>query len=817
MAELPATVLHGTAMWLLLVAWSAALAALTAWSARRRRTRRAAAARRERLGGPAAGFEDGFAGRPVTLAGRLELSGAACRDFEDGRPVAAATAAPTRTQNATDAVHARGEELHLAVGRRRLRLDGPLEVTVGSRESRTLLPLRWSGPGPLGRIAAASPDDERVARLARSRAAFRSLAPGDTVRIRGVPAGGPQGEWRLAGEGGAPLRAAYEGPPRFARPARALLAPAGWGWLAGTVAAWAFDALGSAALAAWDPPAHAPAPPRVCPAPPPSPVDSIALQLAALSPAHHEAALDRLYEELARSLADCPGDPRLLDDLEALGERLGRCRRTVELLARFGPPARAAEAGGRCGDPESLWTAGDAALRDGDPAAASALFARLPGGQGRSQDRSLVRPIQAHLAAGRLDLAARTLRELAEAMRRRPPSRRPSRTSRARLECLALALEARMGAVAARAGLETAARGPETAFCGLLLADLLDGPARLAALERVRAAAPEPPLARLADLLELEVSPAAAERCDPDRDPFERRLDDVVRDAAAAAAAAGPGALARFAADALRGATGRGTRSSAERRALAGLELEAAGFAAAVGALDEARRRLDAALADLDASGTGSPGDEAAVEPRGDGTGFCGRSWNPAGLRDALQTRLAAVEMLAGAFERAEERLAATPAGPAAEDPWRAPLLALAEARRTGTLAGLARVAVPDPGLAEVWRRAAAGDGAGLAAIVDRPRSGVPPPLLAPVVERLPAGRATLLELLREATPPPCAGTLGPEPLGRAAACRAACARLARALGDDATAARGERAAERLRAPLLDRARIVPLLLLEAW
>ncbi|NMC71151.1 MAG: hypothetical protein GYA57_13935, partial [Myxococcales bacterium] len=51
MAELPATVLHGTAMWLLLVAWSAALAALTAWSARRRRTRRAAAARRERLGG----------------------------------------------------------------------------------------------------------------------------------------------------------------------------------------------------------------------------------------------------------------------------------------------------------------------------------------------------------------------------------------------------------------------------------------------------------------------------------------------------------------------------------------------------------------------------------------------------------------------------------------------------------------------------------------------------------------------------------------------------------------------------------------------
>jgi len=817
MAELPATVLHGTAIWILLAAWSAAAAAFAAWSARRRRTRREAAARRERLGRPAAEFADDLAGRPVALVGRLELSGAACRDFADGRPVAAATAGPTGARDATDAVHARGDELHLAVGRRRLRLDGPLEVAVGSRESRPLPPLRWSGPGPLERVAAASPDDERLARLARSRVAFRSLAPGDVVRVRGVPAADPPDGWRLTGEGDAPLRAAYEGSPRSGRPARAWFAPAAWGLLAGALAAWALDALGEAALAAWEPPAHAAAPPRVCAAPPPSPVDSLTLQLAALSPTHRAEALDRLYEELARSLADCPGDSRLMDELEALGAHLGRCRRTSELLARHGPPARAAEAGGRCGAPESLWTAGDAALRDGDPAAASALFARLTGGQGRSQDHQLVRPVQAHLAAGRLDLAARTLRELAEALRRRPPSRRPSRTSRTQLECLALALEARRGAPAARADLEAAARGPAAAFCGLLLADLLDGPARLAAIERVRSAAPGPPLARLADLLELEVSPAAAEHCDPERDPFERRLDDVVRDAAAAATAAGPGALARFVADALRGATDRRTRSSAERRALAALELEAAGFAAAVGALDEARRRLVAALAELDAIGAASGRTGIPVEPRGDGAGPDGCSWDPDALGDALRLRLAAVELLAGAFERAEERLAAPPASPAAGDPWRAPLLALVEARRTGTLAGLARVAVPDPGLAEAWRRAAAGDGSGLAALVDRPRSGVPSPLLAPAVERMRAGRAALLERLRAATPPPCGTTPGPVPLGRAAACRAACGRLARALGDDATAARDERAAERLRAPLLDRTRIVPLLLLEAW
>ena len=817
MTDLPAPVLHGTAMWIFLATWSAGTAALAAWSAGRRRTRREAAARRERLGRPAPEFADDLAGRPVTLVGRLELAGAACRDFADGRPVAAATAGPTRARSTMDAVSARGDELHLVAGRRRLRLDGPIEVAVGSRESRPLPPLRWLGPGPLGRIAAAAPDDERIARLARSRVAFRSLAPGDVIRVRGVPAGGPPGGWRLTGEGDAPLRIAYEGSPRPGRPARAWFAPVAGGLLAGAIAAGALDALGKAALAAWESPAHAAASPRVCAAPPPSPVDSLALQLAALSPTHRAEALDRLYEELARSLADCPGDPRTMDDLEALGARLGRCRRTTELLARYGPPGRAAEAGGRCGDPESLWTAGDAALRDGDPAAASALFARLRGGQGRSQEGQLVRPVQAHLAAGRLDLAARALRELAEALGRRPPSRRPPRPRRTQLECLALALEARAGAPGARVALEAAAQGPAAAFCNLLLADLLDGPARLAAIARVRRAAPGPPLERLADLLELEVLPAAADRCDPERDPFERRLDDVVRDTAAAATAAGPGALARFVADALREATGRRTRSPAERRALAGLELEAAGFAAAVGMLDEARRRLAAALAELDATGAEPSRSAASVGPPGDAAepGACPADRDA--LRNALRLRQAAVDLLAGEDESAAERLGGPPASPPAEDPWRAPLLALAEARRTGTLAGLARVAVPDPGLAEAWRRAAAGDGPGLAALVDQPRSGVPPPLLAPAVERMRAGRAALLDLLRAATPPPCGAAHGPEPLGRTAACRTASSRLARALGDDATAARDERAGERLRAPLLDRTRIVPLLLLEAW
>lgn len=821
MAELPATVLHGTAMWILLATWSAASAALAAWAARRRRVRSEAAARRDRLGRPASGLDDHRPGEPVTLAGRLELAGAACRDFEDGRPVAAASATPAGGRNAADAVHARGDELVLAVGRLRVRLDGPLQVTVGSRESRPLLPLRWHGPGPLERLAAAANDDEALARLARTRVAYRSLDPGDTIRVRGLPTGGPAEGWRLVGEGGDPLRAAYEGAPRPGRAVRTLAAPLAWGLLAAAAASCALVAAGDAALAAWNPPPHAAEPPRVCPAPPRSPLDSIALQIAALSPAHRPETLDLLYEELARSLADCPGNPRLMDELEALGDRLGRCRRTTELLARHGTPARAAEAGARCGDPESLWTAGDAALRGGDPDAASALFERLPGGQGRSQAWQLVRPIQAHLAAGRLDLAARALRELAEALHRRPPSRRPPRARRAQLECLALALEARRGAPAAEAELRQAMRGPATAFCGLLLADLLDGPDRLAALEEVRSASPGPLEARLADLLELEVSPAAAGPRDPERDPFERRLDDVLQDASAAAAAGGAGALARHAADVLRAATAERPRTTDERLALAGLELEAAGFAAAVGELGEARRRLSDARGDLEAPAAGRPAGEAmAGETTAEGPDAHGPATSPAGLRDVLTVRLAAIELMAWEDGRAEALLAAPPSlpsSPAAGDPWLAPLRALLDARRAGTLGPLRNAVVPDPVLAEVWRRAAAGDGAGLVEAVDRPRSGVPPPLLVPVVALLRDGRATLLDLLRAAVPAPCAAGVAAESLGRAAACHAACGRLARALGDAATAERYERIAQRLRAPLLDRARIVPLLLLEAW
>ncbi|MBN1772666.1 MAG: hypothetical protein JXB32_15460 [Deltaproteobacteria bacterium] len=806
MTELPAAVLHGTAMWILLTAWSAAAAAVVAWTARRRRVRHDAGRRRARLGTPADDPAGWCVDEPLALAGRLELGGAACRDFEDGRPVAAATAGPARDRSAADRVHARGDELALAVAGRRVRLDGPLDVVVGSREGRPLVPPRWLGPAALDRLAAATPDDEALARIARRRLEFRSLAPGDAVRVRGVLRGGPEQGWRLVGEGGAPLRAACEDAPRSSRPARPLLAAALWGLLAGAAAWWALGVAGDVALAAWEPPVHLAAAPRVCATAPPSPLDSTALQLAALTPSRREETLDLLYEELVRGLADCPGDRRLMDQLEALGGWLGRCRRTTDVLARHGSPARTVELGAQCGDPESLWTAADAALRDGDPARASALFERLPAGQGRRQDRALLRPAQAHLAAGRPELAARALHALVETLRRRPPSRRPPKASLTRLRCLGWALEARRGVPGAQAELEAAARGPTAAFCGVLLADLLPGPERLEVLEDVWSASPEQPLLRLAELLELEVAHGQAGYGAREVDPFERRLDDVLSDAATAVGvASGAGALARHVADAW------DTLDTAEVQRLvqpvtrAGLQLEAAGFAAAVGELDEARRRLVAALADLDA------GPEPGPVPEGLPPGS--RSPRRA---DAVRVRLAAVELQLGEDRRAGVELARAE-GAWPTDRWLAPLRALLDARAAGRLVALEGIPVPDPTLAEAWRLAVRGDAAGLAELVDRPRSGVPPPLLAPAAAWMGDGRATLLELLRDAVPSPCAVQAGTWSVGRAAACHAACGRLARALGDAVTALRYEGVAERLRAPLLDRARIVPLVLLESW
>jgi hypothetical protein len=808
MTELPAPVLHGTAMWILLTVWSALTAALVAWGARRRRLRGDADARRARLGVPVQEPERWRDGDALALQGRLELSGAACREFEDGRPAAAASAGPGRAADRALAVHARGDELAVAAAGRRVVLDGPLEVVVGSREGRPLAPPRWLDPGVLERLAAAAPDDELPARLVRRRLAFRSLAPGDAVRVRGVLRGGAEGGWRLTGEPGAPVRAAYDGVPVASRRVRTVAVLALSGLLAAAAAYAALYLAGDAALAAWAAPAHRAASPRVCAAPVPSPLDSTALQIAALTPSRRAAALDVLYEELVRGLADCPGDARTMDELEALGELLGRCRRTTDVLARHGSLSRAAALGERCGDPESLWTAADAAFRDGDVQRASTLFERLPAGQGRSQDRQLLRAVQAHLVAGRSDVAARALHALADALRRRAPSRRPPKASLTRLRCLGWALDARRGVLGAQAELQAAVRGSNTAFCGLLLADVLAGESRREVLELVESAAPAPPLLRLAELLGLEFAASPAGHGRAEVDPFERRLDDVLSDSSAAVAAAtAVGALARQLVEPAEPAAAAPPLHDPVTRA--GLALEAAGFAAAVGELDAARRLLRAAVEDLAAvvaaeAADGAPPDGGA----------------PAELRlrrDAVRLRLAAVELLAGEDESAAAELAKVEAA-GLPDPWLAPLRALLEVRRGGPLAGLAAAgAPPEPALARAWELVARGDGAGLAELVDRSRSGVTPPLLAPALGPLTNGRAAVLELLREAMPPPCTAGAEPTSVGRLAACVAGLARVVGALGEAAVAERFDRLARLFRAPLLDRARVVPLVLLELW
>jgi alpha-tubulin suppressor-like RCC1 family protein len=218
---------HGAFVWMASLA-GMVLAAVLADLRRRRRTARSeAVARWQAIGAPTTQL-DGAGGALITLRGRLEAGGVLCRRFEDGAPVAAASAGSGRAEAIAAA---RAERLALRTRAGVVRLDGPVEVVVGEIETRTA-----DTPEQLDAAVRARIDEAGGVWATPDPVVLRSVSPGAEVLVRGVLHRGDDGDGpggyrtgggalRLApppvGEDGASagLRLAYDGGPRAGRSA----------------------------------------------------------------------------------------------------------------------------------------------------------------------------------------------------------------------------------------------------------------------------------------------------------------------------------------------------------------------------------------------------------------------------------------------------------------------------------------------------------------------------------------------------------------------------------------------------------------------
>lgn len=184
MEHLPFTVVYGEDIWLLAVAVFSGISLLWIWWMPRLKIRIGAARQRARLGEPSA-LETAVQGEPITLAGVLGLDGEATKRFDDGKPAIATTAAPVKPAEVLGAlsINRSGQGITLDVGGVLVSVEGELEVLVGSRELisgkrfRSLRGRRYR--------EVYSTNSDALSGLSRSKAAFRSFAAGDAVRLRG--------------------------------------------------------------------------------------------------------------------------------------------------------------------------------------------------------------------------------------------------------------------------------------------------------------------------------------------------------------------------------------------------------------------------------------------------------------------------------------------------------------------------------------------------------------------------------------------------------------------------------------------------------
>jgi hypothetical protein len=458
---------------------------------------------------------DWVEGRPLTVEGRLVLEGPAAARFDDGQPALVATAASEQSRHS-----ARAERLLLEVGRYMLVLEGPIVLLAGAREVRLeralagLPDIRQRIPPPSGNGVGL--DDE-------ARVVLRSVGEGARVRVRGIASRPPPSEdpearaagrpraWRLEappGDGRGPgvLEMAAvqldefhmrpgKGPPenqgafRMACALVVLAASAGlgdWGLM---------EARRERPMLRYD----LDGPP--CTEEPPG-WGSV---LAATSPFHRRAALGRRVEQL-RSL--CTREPWMKAQMVDLELRALPCGARVGLLVDLHQYEEAARKGAGCGSGVAAEGVGRAFLAQGQLEKASKALVGL--NPAANPDT-----IAAPLLAGRYSQAAQAARGLAmwqSSLKHDWDAHAHERG--AELECVAAALDVRAGLSSGLQVLEAGRGGEAHLGCTLLLADLREGPERLALLAPLLAQPPQEEgdvwgrrRRELACLLALEVAP----------------------------------------------------------------------------------------------------------------------------------------------------------------------------------------------------------------------------------------------------------------------------------------------------------------------
>lgn len=728
MQHLPWLVVHGALAFRLALAGATLLGLALAWIGPRARARWEARRARAKLGEDITTALE--VGATVTVVGTLEASGAGCARFEDGSPAAAASITFARGALDRDgpwatAVVARAETLAVITAVERFELVGEVEVVAGSREARPGAALLRLAPAVRSRAAAGS---QRAAAAYAARAvALRSIAHGEAVRIRGVLRREPvtsesstyrdtRARWTLVGEedpgvpaerGPLPLPLAFEGPPRVSGPS--------WSRLCQGAGAGALLFVGMASLtgeiAA-----------RLASSPGPVGRAAGAVLLAAVSPLHRERAISMLQATLSLRCLDDYSRGHVEQEV-AIAELQGDCDGAASALIRHGQLDRAAHAAEACGAPKVAARAhylrgrfdlGSDAFELARARRSGQDFTPLPG----PALADAIFGVRLHLFAGRLDRAAEEARRAAREAQRIDDATLPAHPAprRARiLGCLADSLSARQDPRRLPALIREGEAGARE--CGWLLADAHRAEARC-------------PLEGSSDEIgwslyvedRLERADAAflKEQCAGTHTPDPPVLDHPSRlfgELGEISPMGPPAVIERL----LDGLTARGGPPCVARGQLAAAS---AAFAALAGEHREARRFAEQAQADF------PPGSDRGER--------------------ALVLR-AAVELYAGDAAQARVLLASLPESA----PDVRALRWMADVRQKGDLALLSApqerlgTILHAPQRVEPWSITAQGDGARLAAWLQRHDADGIGAYLILAAPHLHRGRAALLEWFR--------------------------------------------------------------------
>jgi hypothetical protein len=457
MEALPWLVADGVVVWraglLACVSAGAGVAALRPRIAAWRAARRARAA----LGEPHRGALEG--GARVTLSGVLLAKDERVARYEDGGEAAAASVGREPG--------VRAAQLAVLVGDTVITLEGPIAVVAGSRES-------W--PGRAGAKLAAAVRERAGADLdAQHAPVFRSVAPGDRVRVTGVlrEEAAEDGttyrdaakRWTLSGEG-APIALAAERAPRVTGPSRAaMVTPT----LYGVAAFLAVFGLGGEAAM------------TVARSPAPALDAEVALSLAAATPFRRDDALAALLVTLDAQHTPDPEVLRVRDRLHAMrGEQVER----AAMWIAQGDPERGAALAAGAGRPD---LAAHAYYAVGDFTRAEEAWRRFHAPVRVPEQRFSV---GLELLAGDLDHAAAAARLLAQALREAPAANDAQIAFNAQRAdtalCLAFALDARRNVASGWVGINARATGRTSLGCAVLRIDLLEGSRRVEAVDALR-------------------------------------------------------------------------------------------------------------------------------------------------------------------------------------------------------------------------------------------------------------------------------------------------------------------------------------------